>query len=250
MVLLMEPQLPPIIPGTRWRVGDLAKMTGLTVRTLHHYEAIGLLAAAARGEGGHRLYDEAAVQRLYRIRVLRSLGIALSEIRRFIDDDASLASVMQQHLTRVEQEVEDLTRLRDRLRHICHQPGSHVETAELLRTIDAMSRLERHVGARRQHAAERPPRGVEREWRALADELRACMAAGDDPSTWRARDVALRARERILEFAGHDAAILAALKHLRTADPPAELAGWDPALMAYLDRALQALDSEENALAE
>jgi len=246
----MNTSPPPTIPGTRWRVGDLAKMTGLTVRTLHHYEAIGLLVAAARGEGGHRLYDEASVQRLYRIRVFRSLGIALSEIRRFIDDDASVASVIHQHLARVEQEVEDLTRLRDRLRHICRQPGSHADTAELLRTIDAMSRLERHVGARRSSAAPRPPGGIERPWRALADELRACMVAGDDPSAGRAREVAIRARKLILEFADHDAAILEALRHLRRADPPADLAGWDPELMAYLDRALHALDLEENPLAE
>jgi DNA-binding transcriptional MerR regulator len=226
-------------PGKRWRVGDLARMTGLTVRTLHHYEEIGLLTAAARGEGGHRLYDEASVQRLYRIRVLRGLGIALAEIRRVIDDDASVASVMQQHLARVEQEVEALTRLRDRLRRICRQPGSPVDTAELLRTIDAMSRLERHVGARRQDTSARSPHGNERQWRALGEELRACMAEGADPSVG-----------RILDFAGHDAALLEALSHLRTADPPADLAGWDPALMAYLDRALRALDSKENPLAE
>lgn len=241
----MEPPLPPTTPGTRWRVGDLAKLTGLTVRTLHHYEAIGLLGAAARGEGGHRLYDEASVQRLYRIRVLRSLGIALAEIRRVIDDDASVASVMQQHLARVELEVEALTRLRDRLRQICRHPGSRVETAELLRTIDAMSRLERHVDARRQDASARPAHRVEPQWRALADELRASMAAGEDPSAGRARAVALRARQLILEFAGHDAAVLEALRHIRTATPPDEIAGWDPPLLAFLDHALHALDREE-----
>lgn len=246
MVLLMETPPPFKKPGARWRVGDLAKMTGLTVRTLHHYEEIGLLAAAARGEGGHRLYDEASIQRLYRIRVLRRLGIALSEIRSLIDDDASVGSVMGQHLARIEQEVEDLTRLRDHLRRICRQPGSDVDTAELLRTLDAMSRLERHVDARRPYAAG----GVEQEWRALADELRTCMVAGEDPSAGRAREVALRARKLILDFAGHDAAIVEALHHLRTAAPPGDLAGWDPPLFAYLDRALHALDSEEKPLAE
>lgn len=249
-MLPMEKQPPTTKPGKRWRIGDLAKMTGLTVRTLHHYEAIGLLVAAARGEGGHRLYDEASVQRLYRIRVLRGLGIPLSEIQHLMDDDESVSSVMHQHLARVEQEVEDLTRLRDRLRRICRQPDSQVATSELLRTIDAMSRLERHVDSRRRYAAAQPPRGIEGQWRVLADALRACMAAGDDPSVGRARDVAIHARKLILEFAGHDAAILAALDHLRTAHPPEDLAGWDPALMAYLDRALKALESEENAHAE
>jgi DNA-binding transcriptional MerR regulator len=234
----------------RWRVGDLAKMTGLTVRTLHHYEEIGLLAAAARTDSGHRLYDEASVQRLYQICALRNLGIPLTGIRRFIGDSASVASVLHQHLAHVEQQVEELVRLRDRLRRICRRPDSHADAAELLRTIEAMSRLERHVATRRRHATARPAGSTEQQWRVLAGELRACMDAGNAPSTGRARDVAIRARELIHQFAGNDPALLDALRHLRTADPPADLAGWDPALMTYLDRALRALDAEEDTHAE
>ena len=113
-----------------------------------------------------------------------------------------------------------------------------------------MSLLERHVDARQRLATAQPARDVEQQWRALADELRACLDAGADPSTGRARDVAIQARELIHEFAGGDPAILDALAHLRTADPPTDLAGWDPALMAYLDRALRALEAEENEHAE
>jgi DNA-binding transcriptional MerR regulator len=233
-----------------WRVGDLARLTGLTVRTLHHYEEIGLLVTAARTDGGHRLYDEASVQRLYRIRVLRDFGVPLTEIRRFLDDGASVASVLHRHLEHVERQVEELTRLRDRLRRTCRRPDSSVDTAGLLRTIEAMSRLERHVDARRRSATARPSGSNEQQWRVLASELRACMDAGDDPSTGRARDVAMRARELIHRFAGGDPALLDALSHLRTAAPPTDLAGWDPALMAYLDHALRALDAEENAHAE
>jgi DNA-binding transcriptional MerR regulator len=47
------------------KIGELAQRTGLTVRTLHHYDEIGLLSAQ-RAEGGHRVYDDAAVQRLDR----------------------------------------------------------------------------------------------------------------------------------------------------------------------------------------
>lgn len=237
-------------PGMRWRVGALARMTGLTVRTLHHYEALGLLVATARTDSGHRLYDEASVQRLYRVCALRSLGVSLPEIRRLIDDDGvSLASILHQHLARVEQRVDELTRLRDRLRRLC-QPDSQVDTAELLRTIEAMSLLGRHVDARQRRATAGPADDNEQQWCALAAELRACMDAGADPSTGRARDVAIQARALIHEFAGSDPAILDALAHLRTADPPTDLAGWDPPLMAYLDRALRALDAEENEHAE
>lgn len=246
----MKQKSPPRRPGTRWRIGALATMTGLTVRTLHHYEAIGLLDTAERTDSGHRLYDEASVQRLYRVCALRSLGVSLLEIRRLIDDGASLASILEQHLARVEKQVEELTQLRDRLRQLCRRPDAQVGTDELLRTIEAMSLLERHVAARRRHATARPARNIEQKWRALGDELRACMDAGADPSTDRAREVALRARALIHEFAAGDPAILDALVHLRTAHPPTELAGWDPALMSYLDRALRALDKKEHEHAE
>jgi DNA-binding transcriptional MerR regulator len=249
-VSLMASESLPVRPGTRWRVGALARLTGLTVRTLHHYEAIGLLGPPARTESGHRLYDEAAVQRLYRVCALRSLGVPLDEIRTLVDDGSSVASVLNEHLARVEQRVEELTRLRDRLRRLCRQSDGQVDTAELLRTIEAISLLERHVDTRRRPGGEQVEHDIEPEWRALGDALRACMDAGADPSTGRARDVAVRARELIHEFAGDDPAIIDALAHMRIADPPADLAGWDPPLMAYLDRALRALDMEENEHAE
>src|SRR4051812_34513429 len=80
----------------RWRIGELAEATGLTVRTLHHYEHIGLLAAAARSEGRQRLYDEDDVRRLYRIRALRDLGLSLADIRRTLKNDrAALGDVLR-----------------------------------------------------------------------------------------------------------------------------------------------------------
>lgn len=62
-------------PGQTWKVGALARATGLTVRTLHYYDEIGLLQPSARLAGGHRLYGAADVGRLYRIIRLRQLGL-------------------------------------------------------------------------------------------------------------------------------------------------------------------------------
>ncbi len=66
------------------RIGDLARATGLTVRTLRHYESVGLLPAPSRTEGKQRLYTAQDVSRLYRIRALRDLGLGLAEIRRLL----------------------------------------------------------------------------------------------------------------------------------------------------------------------
>ncbi|WP_461328677.1 MerR family transcriptional regulator [Bradyrhizobium liaoningense] len=63
-------------------MGELAEATGVTVRTLHHYEHTGLLAATERTEGGHRMYDRESGQRVHQIRALRELGFSLVEIRK------------------------------------------------------------------------------------------------------------------------------------------------------------------------
>src|SRR5215831_11301903 len=65
-----------------WRIEQVSARTGLTKRTLRYYEEIGLLAPPTRTEGGYRLYSEADIQHLQRIKRLRDLlGFSLKEIR-------------------------------------------------------------------------------------------------------------------------------------------------------------------------
>lgn len=62
-------------------------MAGITVRTLHHYDEIGLLEPSSRTPGGYRLYDEAGVERLRTILTYRELGLSLEETVDAIDGD-------------------------------------------------------------------------------------------------------------------------------------------------------------------
>ena len=64
-----------MVDGVTWRIGEIAGATNVTVRTLHYYEEIGLLAPTARSGAGHRLYGTEAVEQLYRITTLRQLGL-------------------------------------------------------------------------------------------------------------------------------------------------------------------------------
>lgn len=66
-------------------VGEVASLAGVTVRTLHHYERIGLLAPNRRTEAGYRLYDEADCERLARILYYRELGFPLEDIAAILD---------------------------------------------------------------------------------------------------------------------------------------------------------------------
>src|SRR5262249_9333647 len=70
------------VPERYWRIDQVAARTGLTKRTLRYYEEIGLLEPSTRTEGGYRLYNEADIAHLERIKRLRDLlGFSLAEIR-------------------------------------------------------------------------------------------------------------------------------------------------------------------------
>jgi DNA-binding transcriptional MerR regulator len=75
------------VTGSRtYQVKDVARLTGVSIRTLHHYDAIGLLVPRGRTAGGYRLYTDADLLRLQQILIGRELGLPLEEIRRSLDD--------------------------------------------------------------------------------------------------------------------------------------------------------------------
>jgi DNA-binding transcriptional MerR regulator len=67
-------------------VGDLARLTGISVRTLHHYDEIGLVVPSERSEAGYRLYGPAEIARLQEVLFFRELGLPLAEIERIVSD--------------------------------------------------------------------------------------------------------------------------------------------------------------------
>ncbi len=105
--------------GPTWRVGRLADLSGVTVRTLQHYDRVGLLRPAGQSAGGHRLYDGDNVVRLYRILALRRLRFSVAEIRSLLDDpEWDLASMVARHAEETDRGVVAATRLRAHLRVI------------------------------------------------------------------------------------------------------------------------------------
>ena len=89
------------------KVGELARRTGLSVRTLHHYDEIGLLSPARRTATGHRLYGRVEIQRLQQIRSLRQLGFSLEEIRECLDGRRyTLERVVDLHVAVLDEQIE------------------------------------------------------------------------------------------------------------------------------------------------
>src|SRR5687767_3659790 len=69
-----------------YKVKDVARIAGVSIRTLHHYDDIGLLAPKTRTAAGYRLYNDEDLLRLQQILIGRELGLSLEDIRRSLDD--------------------------------------------------------------------------------------------------------------------------------------------------------------------
>lgn len=107
--------MPDDAPPDGWRVGEVARLAGLTVRTLHHYDDIGLLRPD-RTPAGHRVYRHAHVERLYRICVLRRFGRPLEEIAHALEDPTwTLDGALRTHLRALDEETLRIGRVVHRL---------------------------------------------------------------------------------------------------------------------------------------
>lgn len=78
-------------------VGELARLTGATVRALHHYDEIGLVRPSQRTAAGYRLYDDADVLRLHQVMLFRELGLPLDEIAAAIRGAANQRELLERH---------------------------------------------------------------------------------------------------------------------------------------------------------
>lgn len=95
-----------------YTVGQLASMAGVSVRTLHHYDEIGLLTPTARSESGYRLYGEDDLYRLQQVLLYREMGLPLREIGRILDGPSfDQMRALEQHRENLRRQAARLERL-------------------------------------------------------------------------------------------------------------------------------------------
>jgi MerR family transcriptional regulator, thiopeptide resistance regulator len=132
-------------PDATWKVGVLARATGVSVRALHYYDEIGLLRPSARSYGGHRLYDPADVARLYRISLLRRLGFPLDQIAVVLEHpEWQLGPAIDRHLTDVRRRAAITASLVTRLATMSAALTRHGNPApeQLFSTLEEMTMLD------------------------------------------------------------------------------------------------------------
>ena len=236
------------------QIGELAAAVGLTVRTLHHYDAIGLLVPAQRAHSGRRLYSPQDVRRLYRIVALRRLGLGLEEIRGLLDASPDLAQAVRGHLGVVERQLELGRQLRVTLTRILelldsgHDPGREefIDAIGVMIMSDSYYTPEQQeqLAERRRALGDEGMAAAERAWADLIEAVRAEQAAGTDPTDPRMLELAGRWRELIEQFTGGDEGIRESLGRMYREQgvQTASRGMVDPALMEYVGTALARLD--------
>lgn len=102
-----------------WKVGELAQLAGLTIRTLRYYDQIGLYSPSGHSNSGHRLYTESDITRLQQILSLKELGLSLDEIKTVLaGDHFSLFDIVSLQITRIKKNLIMQQKLLGELEHI------------------------------------------------------------------------------------------------------------------------------------
>jgi DNA-binding transcriptional MerR regulator len=232
-----------------WTVGELAKHTGLTVRTLHHYDELGLLSPRERTQAGHRRYGDDDVERLYRIVALRRLGLSLAAVSASLDGDAGeLEAVVRRQLEALDERLEIERRLRGLLSGVLDALGraERPSVDDVLQTIEVTQMIEKHytpdqlvrLSERREAMGDDAIHAVEREWSEIFATLRREMEGGTDPADPRLDPLRARMGELVAMFHGGDESIKASMTAMWAKEDPVELSrgALDHELAGYMRR--------------
>lgn len=240
------------VPFEPLKVGELARRTGLTVRTLHHYDEISLLKPSLHTEAGHRLYTEADVARLQQALSLRQLGFGLDEVRACLDQhDIAPLEIIRRHVERLREQIELQRGLCERLEGLAalFKEAGDVSAEAFLQTIEVMTMIENYytpeqLASFQKRNEEAAAAGVDiarkgqEDWAALLAEYTAEMLKGTDPADPKLRELEKRRQALVNAFTGRDPAIEQNLKRLWTeqGDKLSAQYGYDPKLMEYLGK--------------
>jgi DNA-binding transcriptional MerR regulator len=222
------------------KIGELAKRTGLTVRALHHYDAIGLLSPSARSDAGYRLYNQADIARLHRIQALRRFGLSLADIGAYLTrPDLPLAAVVGQQIAMLTTQIDQASALRDRLSRLQRQlaQGQEPDLADWLSTLEHMTMYDKYFS---QDELKQLPlytegAALEQEWKALVASVRALMESGVTPADPQAQALSREWMTMIRRDTAANPVLFAKLNTMHEQEPSVQAStGITPALMNFV----------------
>lgn len=225
------------------QTGELARHAGVTVRTLHHYEKIGLLLPSARSDAGYRLYSQRDVQRLYAIQALTRMGLRLAEVREMLESGMlSLGQVIDRQMTMLREQIDQAQRLHARLATLRSglQTGDEPDLQTWLTTLEMMTMFDKWFSpdelTQLPFARQDPLR--QQAWRDLVAEATEMLARDVAPEAPEAQALATRWMETLERDTAGDPAFLTRLNAMHHAEPEMQRqTGITPAILDFITRA-------------
>ncbi len=224
------------------KVGELAKRTGLTVRTLHYYDSIGLLKPSGRSDSGYRLYSQADVARLHGIQALRHLGLPLNDIGSLFDQGSeSLPLIISRQIQALDHEMAKAAELRGRLALIQDRlaSGHHPEMGEWLSTLGLMTTHGKYFTAAELRKIFINWNETVAEWQPLIADIRQTMTRNASASSPETQTLARRWMELSLRWMDGDFDLLKRWGNMCREEPAAHgNSGIDAELFRFINEAI------------
>jgi DNA-binding transcriptional MerR regulator len=225
------------------KIGELAARAGLTVRTLHHYDSIGLLTPSARSDAGYRLYGRDDVARLHQVQTLRSFGMALADIGAYLDSPGvSPLSIVARQIASLEHRIDDAARMRQQLL-LVHGQLSKGETPALatwLTTLEQMTMYDKYFSKEElQQLPLYQNSAAEADWKQLVAQVSALMASNVPPADEAATGLGRRWMTLLERDTAGNPAFFIQLDRMHENEPSVQRdTGISPELKAYVARAI------------
>jgi DNA-binding transcriptional MerR regulator len=238
--------------GERWSTAEVARLAGISSRTLRHYDHIGLLRPVDTAPGGQRRYGRGELLRLQHVLLLRELGLGLADIADVLDGPTDEVDALHRHRERLLREADRLRRLADTVeKTITERTGGTAMAADELFTgfrhdpyaDEARERWdEQAVEAQRRAASwdDVTAARVRDEGEAIHRRLAAALRAGTPPDDRAVQDVVAQHHAWVSRFWAPDAEAYAGLGRLYVDDDrfTATIDAHAPGLAAYLCAAM------------
>lgn len=235
------------------KVGELARRTGLSVRTLHYYEQIGLLPPPRRTPAGYRIYGAVELDHLLRVISLKQLGLSLKEVERCLRQDGfSTVAVLEGHIATLEDQIRVKQHLRKRLEGLVgwlrssDEPDSDTIITVIQETVKMDSyytpdQLE-YLSERSEEVGQERMLEAGREWNQVFADFRENMEKGTDPADPAVQALLDKSAALMSEFTGGHPGVESSLKKMYEERGPQEVLrgynmGVDTELTEYMAKA-------------
>ncbi|RQO79191.1 MerR family transcriptional regulator [Acidovorax sp. FJL06] len=226
------------------KVGDLARHTGLTVRTLHHYDEIGLLTPSGRSEAGYRLYSQTDVQRLHGIQTMRQMGLALGDIGELLAGEGMAPErIIGQQIRALDQQIAQASELRGRLTMLRDglMAGAEPDMGNWLEALALMTTYGKYFSSAELKQIFTNWSLIEADWLVVKDLVRAAMDRQLPPEAPEVQALAYRWMALMLHWMGGDIDLLERWGHMFRTEPSTQGRNHAPPgeMIEYIETAIK-----------